>query len=281
MLTINELLSQRGLDLSRKTKIVRHQDRRYDVNSLIRAGQFEVYQGFQSKPVFECDFVIACVGHGPGRARFLGVYRKLGRRAKGTVKLPRGYTYPDMSVAKAYYYELRKEPGFEDLEDRVVMDWGAGALAWHQWLAKRDREVIEILPKGFVKTFPGYLDFVLTFEELRRIVSHPEENRDWHDMLGAVSGVYVITDQRTGRHYVGAAYGRDGILGRWRAYAKTGHGGNRRLERLTSSRKNYASNFTFTVLRVMDRTTPDIEVLAQEELVRRKLGKTAISLTEP
>lgn len=265
MLTINELLSQRGLDLSRKIKIVRHQDRRYDVNSLIRAGQFEAYQSSQSQPVFECDFVVACVGHGPGRARFLGVYRKLSRRAKG----------------RSYYYKLRKEPGFEDLEDRVVMDWGAGALAWHQWLTKRDREVIEILPKGFVKTFPGYLDFVLTFDELQGIVGHPEENRDWHDMLGAVSGIYVITDQRTGRHYVGAAYGRDGILGRWRAYAKTGHGGNRRLERLTSSRKNYASNFTFTVLRVMDKTTPDIEVLAQEELVRRKLGKTAISLTEP
>ena len=39
------------------------------------------------------------------------------------------------------------------------------------------KEVVQILPAGYVRPFPGYLDFVLTFDELREMVGHPKANR--------------------------------------------------------------------------------------------------------
>jgi hypothetical protein len=44
---------------------------------------------------------------------------------------------------------------------------------------------------------------------------------------------------------VGAAYGKDNILGRWRDYAHSGHGGNKKL----LNRK--AQNFVFSILQIV------------------------------
>ncbi len=58
---------------------------------------------------------------------------------------------------------------------RVVIDRGGPALAWHHWLA--DTAVVEVLPARYVRPFPGYLDLVLTYEELGAIVESPGANR--------------------------------------------------------------------------------------------------------
>ena len=50
--------------------------------------------------------------------------------------------------------------------------------------------------------------------------------------------------------YVGSAYGAENILGRWRSYAKTGHGGNRSL------RASAPADLRFSILQ---RTSPDLE----------------------
>lgn len=79
------------------------------------------------------------------------------------------------------YYDLEKEPGYEDLEDRVVIEWGASTRSWHQWLSPR--EVVEVLPKGYVDEFPGYLDFLITCDELISIVNNRSANRQWHTVI--------------------------------------------------------------------------------------------------
>jgi len=45
-------------------------------------------------------------------------------------------------------------------------------------------------------------------------------------------GVYLITDTRDGRQYVGKADGLENIRQRWSAYAANGHGGNVELRGL-------------------------------------------------
>ena len=49
---------------------------------------------------------------------------------------------------------------------------------------------------------------------------------------------------------MGAAYGKDNILGRWLGYAKTGHGGNKLL------RPRQPDGFRFSILQ---RVSPDME----------------------
>ncbi len=49
MLSLAELLKLRGLDLLKGIKIVRHQDKRYNVQEMLEKGQLEVYQSYQAK----------------------------------------------------------------------------------------------------------------------------------------------------------------------------------------------------------------------------------------
>jgi len=48
----------------------------------------------------------------------------------------------------------------------------------------------------------------------------------------------IITDEKTGKRYVGSAYGNEGLWSRWGAYFKTGgHGNNVLLKELLGERK--------------------------------------------
>ena len=35
------------------------------------------------------------------------------------------------------FYDLERLPRYEDLEGRAIIDWGRGALAWHQKLSNK------------------------------------------------------------------------------------------------------------------------------------------------
>jgi hypothetical protein len=279
MIGILELLKERGLNLDAKIKFIRHQDKRYDISELIREDQLKIYQAYQDKPIFpERGYLVVFIGQENMKALFYEVYKVLKKRPASDVPLPNNFIYSDCYIAleNAVYYDLEKVEGFDDLKNRVVIDWGKSALAWHQWM--RDREVTEILPVGYVKGFPGYLDFVLRYDELQKIMNAPEANREWHTMLSSVAGVYLIMDTESGKQYVGSAYGKRGILGRWKEYATTGHGGNVLLKKILAQDSKAAKNFQFTILRTLPKTLTNKEVINYENLYKEKLGTRAFGL---
>ena len=277
MLNIVELLALRGLDTKKRIKLVRHQDKkRYDIRDIYQSGFLDVYQSYQSRKVFECDFVIAFLGMEASRAVFVGAYSVKGRKAGSKVPLPKGFPYPEMRAEADFHYELERLPQFDDLKDRVVIEWGKSPLAWHQWL--QEREVVEVLPIGYVRQFRGYLDFILSYDELKAIVSDPIASKEWHRMLSAVAGVYLIADAKTGLQYVGSAYGEGGILGRWKSYASCPDGGNDQLKALLANKHNYESNFRYTILQTLPRWLTRNEVIECERLFKEKLGTRAFGL---
>ena len=141
-----------------------------------------------------------------------------------------------------------------------------------------EKEVVEVLPKGYVKEFPGFLDFVLRFDELKTMIENPTANREWHRMLGSVAGVYLVLDALTGRQYVGSAYGDAGIIARWSQYARTGHGGNTQLMALFSERPNARNDLRFSILQTLSSSLTAREVIAYERLHKEKLGTRAHGL---
>ena len=176
-----------------------------------------------------------------------------------------------------YFYELTREPGYEDLENRVVIDWGKGALAWCQRLS--NKEVVEILPKGQLRPpFRDYLEFTLTHAELVDLHRHHDANREWRARLAAVAGVYLILAKTTGEMYVGSASGVEGIWGRWAAYANDGHGGNLLLKKLVAADPNYPGNFLYSILQILPKTFARAEVLDWERRYKEKLGSRAKGL---
>jgi hypothetical protein len=52
-LGVVDLLRLHGFDPGCRSKLVRHQDKRYDVHELVRHGWLEAYQQYQARPVFD------------------------------------------------------------------------------------------------------------------------------------------------------------------------------------------------------------------------------------
>lgn len=280
MIGLLELLQSRGLIPRQRTKLARHRDRRWDIPLLHRTGYFEAYQSWQHRPVFDgCDFVASFLGEEDRLARLVGVYRVVGRGPRGSSRFPRGFPYPDMRISHCFVYRLEPDDRFADFEGRVVIDWGPSARAWVQKLTpSHDKEVVEIRQHGFVRPFPGYLEFTLPYDELAQILTRPAAHKDWIRALSSVGGVYLISDRRSGDQYVGSAPGSGGILVRWQAYVRTGHGGNKRLRQLLAKDSRRCRHFEFTILQILDKSISDKEVLERERLFKRKLGTRAFGL---
>lgn len=275
-MNIIELLKHRGLDLNARIKMMRHLSKKYDIYDMYVRNHFEIYQSFQRRPVIECDYLISFLGIRHGCARFVGVYKVEGKRPAKTIKLTSDYPYQEFTETAQYWYDLTKQAGYEDLTDRVVIDWGSSERSWHQWLS--EKEVVEILPTGYVTDFPGLMEINISFAELKQLINNPTANREWHQMLKSVAGVYLILDMETGKQYIGSAYGKDGILGRWKSYAQTGHGNNSLLNSLVKTDSDYPLKFRFSILHTLTKSTTKEEALRWEVCFKNKLGTRAFGL---
>ena len=266
---------------AKEVKLIRHVEEDWDLEMILRAGCFDEYQSRQGSEVFNCELIVSFIGESGTRSRFIDVYQVRGVREDAkTTPYSSSFIFPEMGRAK-FRYDLVPVDGFDALRDRLVVDWGAGMRSWHQWLGeKSNKRVIEYRPLGYVREFSGFDDVHLRFDELERIVKHPDANRLWHTMLGGVAGVYLIVDEATGDQYVGSAYGDDGLLGRWRTYVATKHGGNKRLRKLLDEHPDRFQNFSFSILRTLSRSLTAKEVIAVEQHFKRKLGTHAFGLNE-
>ena len=152
MITLQQILSsQSSLLDGKKVKLVRHKDSRAEYRHVMKDREALLhYQKEQAKDIFkDCDYIISFIGIERKHSVFIGVFE-----VKGT-------TYKD----SLYYYDLNAVHEFNDLVDRLVIDWGSNAIAWHQWYDTQPKKVIEILPQGYIGSFPGLLDFVLEYDE--------------------------------------------------------------------------------------------------------------------
>lgn len=277
VLGIIDLLSPFGFDSTLKTKLVRHQDAKYDVRTLIEQGWFDLYQSIQARPVFKgCRQIVSFLGDGSRRARFLGVYRIDSEAPLNPSGFPEDCPYREWLETGKHQYVLQHCPQFQDLERRVVIDWGSGELAWHQHL--KNKTVIEIEPPGrLLAPFTDYLDFSLGYQELKHLIENPKAHRDWKSSLSAVAGVYAILAVPTGQLYIGSAYGAGGFWARWSQYAANGHGGNEKLKGLVEQ-DGYPDSFRYSLLQVLPKTTTATEVIRWESQYKEKLGSRATGL---
>jgi hypothetical protein len=133
-------------------------------------------------------------------------------------------------------------------------------------------EVQEILPETYAgRRFPGYEDIDLSFDELEALVKNARA--DWVAALASVKGVYLISDTKTGKRYVGSACGDQGIWSRWCGYVGSGHGGNVELRSLvTDPTLAYCrANFRFALLEHRPSRTDDKIIFERESFWKRIL----------
>jgi hypothetical protein len=120
-------------------------------------------------------------------------------------------------------------------------------------------EVVQLLPDTFDNDiFPGYDKVRISWSEMSRVI----KKEGWKTALENQKGVYLITDTSNGKMYVGSAYGENMILGRWRSYIKTGHGGNVELKKLTFA--HIKQHFEYSILDIFKASMDDQIILERE-----------------
>ena len=127
-------------------------------------------------------------------------------------------------------------------------------------------EVLQILSDKYDDdNFHGYDNISLQFEKLQSIIERGK--KDWIAALESQKGVYLISDTKTGKMYVGSATGDNGmLLQRWKNYISNGHGGNKELKRLVEKEgleyvKKY---FKFSLLENYNSKTENYVILERE-----------------
>lgn len=177
-------------------------------------------------------------------------------------------------------FDLRPAGFLAPLNGRLVVEWD-NPRSWHRSAGSASAArmpVLEIADRDKVP-FPGFDGVLLPYHQLREMVEDPRY-ADWRAALSEVQGIYLITDSTNGKQYIGKADGAERILGRWRAYASDGHGGNVALRELAHhsaageaarTKTDHARHFVFSLLRVFGPSTPSSEVNSAESHYKQAL----------
>lgn len=226
---------------------------------------FKEWQSEQSDSKMKnVDYLVVFLAEEGCECRFIGVYRNYGpKRATGN------------GVSE---YAIEEVEGFEGLKDKVVIDWGKGTLSWMQnWQSTKNvRRIDQVNTGDDIPYFIRYEDVILSFSQLQKVV----EDKEWKSKLESLNCVYMILDKETGKQYVGVTYKdmkpgiKNGILGRWTEYAKTGHGNNKLLVALLAEKGiSYAEqNFQWTILETLPLNVTPKVAIDRESLYKKKFG---------
>lgn len=132
-------------------------------------------------------------------------------------------------------------------------------------------ELKEILEGPYsIQFFPGYKNFDVPFKTLENAMK--QDNPAWRNAL-TIKGIYLITDTKTGKKYVGKASGEGGFWQRWSDYILDGHGGDVDLQALVKAKGGleYAKEYyKFTLLEIVESNLED-NIDARESYWKRVL----------
>jgi hypothetical protein len=265
MLKFNTLLQEAGFN-PEKVFLLRHEDKRVP-SGLYQAWKserknFEAYQNGQKwKNRFAEGSSLASFVVGPERETlFVGMYGVLKlSRLEGPFEDP---LLGKMPAEIRSWHETKYSDCLHEYEEKLVIEWGSGKLAWRQRAYEQNKVVLEIRARAKDEPFPPYMDFLRRLGDLKNI--YP----DWQSRLRERKGVYLLTFE-DGTQYVGSAAGEQGFWQRWHDYLTNGHGGNRVLIR----DQRDARHAMASILEVSGSAQTRNDIIDREMLWQRKLGK--------
>ncbi|MEZ0578137.1 GIY-YIG nuclease family protein [Nocardioides sp. MH1] len=201
---------------------------------------------------------------------WLNFLAESGRRCRYWGAFENGGEVSEEQTDSHRYFDLRPMTVMSSLANRLVIEWSKDTINWAKKGASAAGFPIVEIADPDVVSFPGYDSVLLSRSELRTML---EDSRyeAWRTALGAVQGIYLITDTSTGKQYVGKADGAERILSRWTAYARDGHGNNKALRELKGADAEHSRHFQWSILRVFGPSTPTAEVDKAEAHFKRAL----------
>jgi hypothetical protein len=277
MLLFTDLLEKAGLAAG-QVRLLRHQTKTGNGRTpylLWRDDRpsFEEYQRVQTignRAGLAAPFWASFVAPPTGGTLFVGIYTA---RRVGTVDaswfdplhlvLGRQLTKDDLDS-----YETTRTSELEAFIGRLWIEWGAGARSWVQRADRQNKPIVELTRTFREDAFPGYTHFIANVSDVHGLPA------TWISALRAARGVYLLTSSKTREQYVGSATGDAGFLGRWQHYAQDGHGGNIGLK------SSEPSDYQVSILEVSGSAATQEEIVAVEQLWKRKLQSRAMGLNK-
>lgn len=265
------LLEERGIDpASQPVTLMRHKDKRYPLYKYLGTKALTLYQAMQKQRHEPGGIIVGFYGHKSDHGTLLGVWRVTDVMALGDAYqqgLLEGSFEPFKEDWQGFYHELQETDLLFDLRLKLEIRWGGRPNSWRRVL-KPTNDYPVWIRSGPAIPFEDLKNASLVMAELRIAL----QDVYWQQGLGAIAGVYLIADERSGKHYVGSASGASGILQRWSDYASTGHGGNAELVELLREFPGRENDLRLTLLETLPLSTPRAQVIAREVFWKVALG---------
>ncbi|MDE5801850.1 MAG: GIY-YIG nuclease family protein [Lachnospiraceae bacterium] len=269
ILSFADVLNKVGLEPS-KVKLIRH--------ALTDRGFKDCYEKdmvleytCQQKVGFSknYDYWAVFISDTGNYAKLFGLYQ-VGNAVSDTPDvMPVGFPHPEWFQGKNAFFDLQHVNTLQEYEGRLIIDWGKSARMWHQ-KGTTEKPIVAIRTDN-KKVFSGFENLILKYDELKEIVENPTIYDSWHTALSSVNAIYLIVDTETGKQYVGSAYGKDGLFGRWACYVNTLHGNNKEMQELICNYPDRYHYFQFSILQILPKTVTADDIIRMETLYKKKL----------
>lgn len=281
-LQLSDLLKLNGID-PKEVLLIRHALSDDWVRKCYEQGFIHEYtqiQGKDKKALSEYKYWMVFISTSKTYCKLYAMY-KFKEKIPNNLYTPKdGYPFPQMYNEGSAIYSLEETDLFSEWKNRLVIDWGTSTQSWYQKAI--NKKPVVAITSDVIERFEGYEKSIFTFDELEEIVDDMTTGFGRYSehiaALSNVYGVYLIVDTSDGKQYVGSAYGKDGILGRWKTYVETHHGGNKMLIELLNKHSERYKKFQFSVLQIISKNALPREVEAVEAVWKKKLGSRVCGL---
>jgi len=271
---LTDLLQRKGIE-PRSVLVLRHRPTgEPDLNKILpllaadKPDLFNTYQQTQpptlEKTMLSASYVASFIGHEPGQALFVGLY-KIGKTKPLTYtqywQVPEHIELKKLGMKgfsgtkrpQCLWFDLKLTDFYSEWKGKLIVDWPPPERSWWRRAHRNVMPIHAILEDSAL----GELDF--SWSQLAVLPKR------WQAKLAEWRGIYYIFDTSAGKGYVGSAYCADNLLGRWRNYAASGHGGNRLLK------QRDPQHFRFTVLELVAPNMEADEVIRRESTWKERL----------
>ncbi|AJG56695.1 GIY-YIG nuclease family protein [Bacillus cereus] len=266
---LSDLLKRCNYNLNR-TLLIRHSTNHERFVKAYAEGSLREYTQHQDHGFFDkFDIVIVFSADKSTTARYLKSYEvKHGELPHTSKDCAKFLLEPYNNNIMHPLFEMNNDP-LSEYENKLFIDWGKGMRYWQK--ATNEKPITQLSDTTQYK-FPGFENVSLTYNKLKEMVINGDDTyKDWHIALSSINAIYAIADCSNGKLYVGSSYNKNGLLGRWKEYVHTIHGGNNKLIRKHNQDAKAHLQFQFSILKVLPKDVTQLEAVEVEKRYKEKL----------
>lgn len=265
---LSDLLKRCNYDLSR-TLLMRHSTNHERFVKAYGEGSLREYTQHQDPGFFDkYDIVIVFSADKSTTARYLKSYEvKHGELYHLSKDCAKFLLEPYNKNIMHPLFEINNDPLCK-YENKLFIDWGKGMRYWQK--ATNEKPITQLADTNQYN-FPGFENVSLMYNELKEMVTNGDTYKDWHIALSSINAIYAVTDCSNGKLYIGSSYNKNGLLGRWKEYVHTIHGGNNKLIRTHKQDAKAHLQFQYSILKVLPKDITPLEAVQVEKRYKEKL----------